>query len=165
MNFPDRYRRSQRPDYAWSTVTDAATALLTLTISSPDGVSGYYRARAHERRWRNRYGPVAAAFRSTSQSTAGSGIDTGRRCEGRSCRNSWLQTQAGGSPPSLRSRQRPCRWPADFRQTFAEPVQQRHADHVPPGQPGSGAKLVIYNVLGQPVRTLVDEAGGRGHLS
>ena len=37
---------SGRPsDYAWSAVTDAA-GLLSLTISSENGVSGYYRARA-----------------------------------------------------------------------------------------------------------------------
>ena len=146
----------RRPDYAWSTVTDAA-GLLTLTISSPDGVSGYYRARATNAdgdvmgRWSSI--PLNVNQRQVLELTLGGGARVVR-----------VASLAAAAPVAAAK-------PAFSAEAVPE------ASKLSPNSPnpfnsatvityhlaGRGpAKLVIYNVLGQPVRTLVDEAGGAG---
>ena len=72
-----------QPDYAHNAVTDAA-GYLSLTISNPDGVSGYYQARAH-----NAAGEIVGQWHSiplNQQSTPGPGTAAGRRNEDRTRR-------------------------------------------------------------------------------
>ncbi len=146
----------RQSEYAWSAVTDAA-GLLSLTISSEDGVSGYYRARAT-----NADGEVVGQWSSIP-------LNEGRR--------QVLELTLGGGArvvrvASLATAERV----AAAKPAFAAEVVPE-AGGLAPNSPNpfnsatlityhlSGAgpvKLVIYNVLGQPVRTLVDESRAAG---
>ena len=143
-------------EYAWSAVTDAA-GLLSLTISSEDGVSGYYRARAT-----NAGGEVVGRWSSIP-------LNQGRRQA--------LELTLGGGARVVRV----------VSLAEAEPVVAAKpafaAEAVPeasglaPNSPNpfnsatlityhlaspGPVQLVIYNVLGQPVRTLVDASRAAG---
>ena len=151
----------RRPDYAWSAVTDAA-GLLTLTISSPDGVSGYYRARAT-----NVEGEVVGQWSSIP-------LNEGHR--------QTLELTLGGGARIVRVLELAAEEPVAASKPVFEAETVPEASGLSPNSPnpfnsatvityhlsGPGpVKLVIYNVLGQPVRTLVNETGGAGtyHVS
>ena len=146
----------RRSDYAWSTVTDAA-GLLSLTIASADGVSGYYRARAT-----NVDGEVVGQWSSIP-------LNVNQR--------QVLELTLGGGARVVRVQQLATDAPvAAAKPVFAaEAVPE--ASRLSPNSPNpfnsatvityqlasSGpVQLKIYNVLGQPVRTLVDEIRAAG---
>ncbi|MDE2888879.1 MAG: T9SS type A sorting domain-containing protein [Gemmatimonadota bacterium] len=143
-------------DYAWSAVTDPA-GLFSLAISSADGVSGYYRARATNAdgevvgRWSSI--PLNEGHRQVLELTLGGGA------------------RVVGVEALAASRSEAAAKPAFAADAVPE------ASGLAPNSPnpfnsatlityhlaGEGAvKLVIYNVLGQPVRTLVDESRAAG---
>ena len=144
------------PDYVWSAVTDAA-GLLSLAISSADGVSGYYRARAT-----NADGEVVGQWSSIP-------LNEGRRQA--------LELTLGGGARVVRVASLATAEPvAAAKPAFAaETVPE--ASGLSPNSPnpfnsatvityhlaGPGpVRLVIYNLLAQPVRTLVDESRAAG---
>ena len=146
----------RRSDYAWSAITDAS-GLLSLTISSAVGVSGYYRARAT-----NPDGEVVGRWNSIP-------LNEGRR--------QTLVLTLGGGARVVRIASLAVAEPvAASKQAFvAEAVPE--ASGFSPNSPNpfnsatlitynlsdaGSVKLVIYNVLGQPVRTLVDESRAAG---
>ncbi len=146
----------RRSEYAWSAATDAA-GLLSLTISSADGVSGYYRARAV-----NADGEVVGRWSSIP-------LNEGRR--------QTLVLTLGGDARVVRVVSLATAEPlAAAKPAFAaEAVPE--ASGLSPNSPNpfnsatliayhlasaAPVKLVIYNVLGQPVRTLVDESRAAG---
>ena len=137
-------------DYAWSAVTDAA-GLLSLTIASADGVSGYYRARAT-----NADGEVVGRWSSIP-------LNEGRRQA--------LELTLGGGARVVRVASLAAAEAVAAAKPAVGAEAMPEASGLAPNSPNpfnsatlityhlSGAgpvKLVIYNVLGQPVRTLVD---------
>ena len=146
----------RRPEYAWSAVTDAA-GQFSLTISSADGVTGYYRARAT-----NQDGAVVGQWSSIP-------LNEGRR--------QTLILTLGGGARVVRVRELATAEPgAAAKPAFtAEAVPETSGLSANSPNPFNSAtlityrlaspgpvKLVIYNVLGQPVRTLVDQTRGAG---
>ncbi len=146
----------RQSDYAWSAVTDAA-GLFTLTITSKHGVSGYYRARATKPdgevvgRWSSI--PLNVDQRQVLELTLGGGARVVR-----------VQPLAASSPEAAAK-------PAFSAEAVPE------ASGLSPNSPNpfnsatlityhlsspGPVTLVIFNVLGQPVRTLVDETRGAG---
>ena len=146
----------RQSDYTWSAVTDAA-GLFSLTISSGDGVSGYYRARATNSdgevvgRWSSI--PLNGNQRQVLELTLGGGARVVR-----------VHSLSSSSPEAAAK-------PAFATQAVPEasglgpnspnPFNSTTLITYHLSRPGP-AKLVIYNVLGQPVRTLVDETRGAG---
>ena len=146
----------RQSEYAWRSVTDAA-GLLSLTIASADGVSGYYRARAT-----NADGEVVGRWSSIPLN-----VDQRQVLE---------LTLSGGARVVRVASLAAAEEVAAAKPAFAEePVPE--ATGLSPNVPnpfnsatvityhlaGPGpVKLVIYNVLGQPVRTLVDESRAAG---
>ena len=137
-------------DYAWSAVTDAA-GLLSLTIASADGVSGYYRARATNAdgevvgRWSSI--PLNEGRRQALELTLGGGARVVRVASlaaaeavaaAKPAFSAGAVPEASGLSPNT---------PNPFNSATVITYQLSSAGPV---------KLVIYNVLGQPVRTLVD---------
>ena len=139
-------------EYAWSAVTDAA-GLFSLTIASADGVSGYYRARATNAggkvvgRWSSI--PLNEGNRQVLELTLGGGVRVVR-----------VQSLAAAEPiaaakPAIGAGAVPeagilsPNTPNPFNSATLISYHLSSAGPV---------KLVIYNVLGQPVRTLVDES-------
>ena len=146
----------RQSDYAWSTVTDAA-GLLSLTIASADGVSGYYRARAT-----NVDGEVVGQWSSIP-------LNEGHR--------QTLELTLGGGARIVRVRELAAAEPVAASKPVFEAEAVPEASGLSPNSPNpfnsatlityqlsspGPVKLVIYNVLGQPVRTLVDETRGAG---
>ena len=143
-------------DYAWSEVTDAA-GLFSLTIAGADGVSGYYRARAT-----NADGEVVGRWNSIP-------LNEGSR--------QVLELTLGGAARVVRVQPLAASGPeAAAKPAFAAGAAPE-ASGLEPNTPNpfnsatlityhlSGAgpvKLVIYNVLGQPVRTLLDGSQAAG---
>ena len=131
----------QQPDYAHNAVTDANGAL-SLTISSADGVSGYYQARA-----RNADGETVGQWHSDSpqsQSTPDPGTDLGRRYDGRTRRTTGRsQARVIAETEAAISGLAP---------NFPNPFNSATLITYHLSSPGP-VQLVIYNVLGQPVRT------------
>ena len=129
----------RQPNYAWNAFTDA-TGHASLTISSTRGVSGYYRARA-----RNAAGEIVGQWHSIP-------LNRDRR--------QVLELPLGGDMRVVRVEQLAAaktvvatsglapNAPNPFNSTT------QIAYHL--SSPGP-VRLVIYNVLGQPVRTLVDQ--------
>ena len=129
----------RQPNYAWNAFTDA-TGHVSLTISSTRGVSGYYRARA-----RNAAGEIVGQWHSIP-------LNRDRR--------QVLELPLGGDMRVVRVEQLAAaktvvatsglapNAPNPFNSTT------QIAYHL--SNPGP-VRLVIYNVLGQPVRTLVDQ--------
>ncbi|MCE2438358.1 MAG: T9SS type A sorting domain-containing protein [Candidatus Latescibacteria bacterium] len=143
-------------DYAWSAVTYAA-GLLSLTISSADGASGYYRARAT-----NADGEVVGRWSSIP-------LNKGRRQA--------LELTLGGGARVVRVISLAAAEPVVAAKPAFGAEAVPEASGLAPNSPNpfnsatlityhlsspGPVKLVIYNVLGQPVRTLVDESRAAG---
>ena len=143
-------------DYAWSAVTDAA-GLLSLTISSADGVSGYYRAKAT-----NADGEVVGRWSSIP-------LNEGRRQA--------LELTLGGGAKVVRVVSLAAAEPVTAAKPAFTTETVPEASGLAPNSPNpfnsatlityhlsrqGPVKLVIYNVLGQPVRTLLDETRAAG---
>ena len=138
----------QQPDYAYNAVTDA-NGYLSLTISSADGVSGYYTARA-----RNADGEIVGQWHSIP-------LNHNQR--------QVLELTLGGGMKVVRVEPLAASKPI----VAAETITSGLAPNVPNpfnsatlityhlSSPGP-VQLVIYNVLGQPVRTLVNESQAAG---
>ena len=146
----------RQSDYAWSTITDAA-GLFSLTISGEDGVSGYYRARAT-----NADGEVVGRWSSIP-------LNEGRR--------QVLELTLGGGARVVRVDPLATAEPVAAAKPALAGETLPEASGLAPNSPnpfnsatlityhlaGPGpVKLVIYNVLGQPVRTLADESRAAG---
>ena len=143
-------------NWAWNTVTDAA-GLFSLAISDMGGVSGYYRARAT-----NAEGEVVGSWSSIAlnrnhrqvlELTLGGGARVVR-----------VQPLAASGPEAAAK-------PAFAAETLPEasgllpnsPNPFNSATLITYQLSSAGpVKLVIYNVLGQPVRTLVNESQAKG---
>ena len=143
-------------DYAWSEVTDAA-GLISLTIASERGVSGYYRARAT-----NADGEVVGRWSSIP-------LNEGSR--------QVLELTLGGGARVVRVASLAAAEPIAAAKPAIGAEAVPEASGLSPNSPNpfnsatlityhlSGAgpvKLVIYNVLGQPLRTLVDASQTTG---
>ena len=142
--------------YDWSAVTNA-NGVFILTISSPDGVSGYYRARA-----RNAVGDVVGRWHS---------IPLNRN------QRQILELTLGGGMRVVRVEPLAAGKLAIAAEPVASPGTEVVLSGLAPNSPnpfnsatvityhlaGPGpVKLMIYNVLGQPVRTLVDASQAAG---
>ena len=146
----------RQSDYAWSTVTDAA-GLLSLTISSADGVSGYYRARATSAdgevvgQWSSI--PLNEGRRQTLELTLGGGARVVRvvsLAAAEAVAAAKPVFEAGILPETI-----------GLSPNVPNPFNS--ATLITYHLSGAGpVKLAIYNVLGQPVRTLVDESRAAG---
>ncbi len=138
----------QPADYAYSAVTDA-NGSLSLTISNPDGVSGYYIARARNAdgetvgQWHSI--PLNHNQRQVLELTLGGGMKV-IRVEPLSASKPVVETvpEVSGLAPN-----------------FPNPFNSATLITYHLSSPGP-VQLVIYNVLGQPVRTLVDESQAAG---
>ena len=146
----------QQPDYAYNAVTDA-NGSLSLTISSPSGVSGYYIARA-----RNASGEIVGQWhsiplnrnqRQVLELTLGGGMKVVR-----------VEPLAAAKPvttaePVLSAETVP--EVSGLAPNFPNPFNSATLITYHLSSPGP-VQLVIYNVLGQPVRTLVDQSQAAG---
>ena len=146
----------QPADYAYSATTDANGAL-SLTISSADGVSGYYTARA-----RNADGETVGQWHSIP-------LNQNQR--------QVLELTLGGDmkivsvAPLAASKPVVAAEPLTVSETvpevsglapnFPNPFNSATLITYHLSSPGP-VQLVIYNVLGQPVRTLVDQSQAAG---
>ena len=143
-------------DYAWSAVADAA-GLFSLTIDSTDGVSGYYRVRAT-----NADGEVVGRWSSIP-------LNEGRR--------QVLELTLGGGARVVRVASLDAAGPVAAAKPAVGAEAAPEASGFSPNSPNpfnsatlityhlsspGPVQLVIYNVLGQPVRTLVDQTRGAG---
>ena len=136
--------------YAYNAVTDA-NGSLSLTISSADGVSGYYTARARNAdgetvgQWHSI--PLNHNQRQVLELTLGGGMKVVR---------------AGpltASKPVLATETVP--EVSGLAPNFPNPFNSATLITYHLSNPGP-VQLVIYNVLGQPVRTLVDKSQTAG---
>ena len=146
----------QQPDYAHNAVTDA-NGSLSLTISSPSGVSGYYIARA-----RNADGETVGQWHS---------IPLNRN------QRQVLELTLGGDMKVVRVAPLAAAKPVVAAETLAVSETVPEVSGLAPNFPNpfnsatlityhlsspGPVQLVIYNVLGQPVRTLVDQSQAAG---
>ena len=130
------------PDYAWSAVTDADGRA---SVIIPDARSGFYQARA-----RNADGETVGQWRSIP-------LNRNRRqvvhlTPGRFARVVRSEPLAAAKPVALAGGLAPGA-PNPFNSSTQ--IAYRLSDPGP-------VELVIYNVAGQPVRTLVDRFQGAG---
>ena len=140
----------QPADYAYSAVTDA-NGSLSLTISNPDGVSGYYTARAS-----NADGEIVGQWHSIP-------LNHNQR--------QVLELTLGGDMKIVRVEPLAASKPVLAAETvpevsglapnFPNPFNSATLITYHLSSPGP-VQLVIYNVLGQPVRTLVNESQAAG---
>ena len=134
----------RRSNYAWNTFTDA-TGHVSLTISSTRRVSGYYRARA-----RNAAGEIVGQWHSIP-------LNRDRR--------QILELTLGGGVRVVHVEQLAAAKAVVATSSLAPNVPNpfnsatQIAYHL--SSPGP-VQLVIYNVLGQPVRMLVDQFQAAG---
>ena len=146
----------QQPNYAHSAVTDANGAL-SLTISSADGVSGYYTARA-----RNADGETVGQWHSIP-------LNQNQR--------QILKLTLSGDIKVVRVEPLAATKPVLVAETVAVAETVPEVSGLAPNFPNpfnsatlityhlsspGPVQLVIYNVLGQPVRTLVDQSQAAG---
>ncbi len=146
----------RQPNYAWSAVTDA-NGYLSLTISSADGVSGYYQARASNAsgetvgQWHSI--PLNQNQRQVLELTLSGGMKVVR-----------VEPLTASKPvvvsePLAVSETVP--EVSGLAPNFPNPFNSATLITYHLSSPGP-VQLVIYNVLGQPVRTLVDESQAAG---
>ena len=146
----------RQPNYAYNAVTDANGSLF-LTISSTDGVSGYYTARA-----RNANGEIVGQWHS---------IPLNRN------QRQVLELPLGGKMRVVRVAPLAASKPVVAAETVLSAQTVPEVSGLAPNFPNpfnsttlityhlsspGPVQLVIYNVLGQPVRTLVDESQAAG---
>ncbi|MYC14528.1 MAG: T9SS type A sorting domain-containing protein [Gemmatimonadetes bacterium] len=146
----------QQPDYAYSAITDAA-GYLSLTISSADGVSGYYLARA-----RNADGEIVGQWHSIP-------LNQNQR--------QVLELTLSGDMKVVRVEPLTASKPVVVSEPVAVSETVPEVSGLAPNFPNpfnsatlityhlsspGPVQLVIYNVLGQPVRTLVDQSQAAG---
>ena len=146
----------QQPDYAWSAVTDA-NGSLSLTISNVDGVSGYYQARARNAdgetvgQWHSI--PLNRNQRQVLELTLDGGMKVVR--VGPLAASKPLVTDetvaVSETVPEV----------SGLAPNFPNPFNSATLITYHLSSPGP-VQLVIYNVLGQPVRTLVDASQAAG---
>ena len=146
----------RQPDYAYSAVTDANGAL-SLTISSADGVSGYYQARA-----RNAAGEIVGQWhsiplnhnqRQVLELTLDGGmkvISVGPLSASKPMVTDETEVLSETVPEV-----------SGLAPNFPNPFNSATLITYHLSSPGP-VQLVIYNVLGQPVRTLVDASQAAG---
>ncbi len=136
---------SGRPaNYAWNAFT-GADGQVSLTISSTRRVTGFYQIRA-----RNAAGQTVGQWRSIP-------LNQNRRYV--------LRLTLGGGARVVRSEPMASGKPVASASGLAPGVPNpfNSSTQIAYHLPGSGpVQLVIYNVLGQPVRTLVEEFQGAG---
>ena len=143
-------------DYAWSAVTDAA-GLVSLTISSADGASGYYRARATNAdgevvgRWSSI--PLNEGRRQALELTLGGGARVAKVISLAAAEPVVAAKPAFGAEAVPEA--------SGLAPNSPNPFNSATLITYHLASPGP-VKLVIYNVLGQPVRTLVDESRAAG---
>ena len=138
----------QQPDYAYNAITDA-NGSLSLTISSADGVSGYYTARAS-----NADGEIVGQWHSIP-------LNHNQR--------QVLELPLGGKMKVVQVGPLAASKPVLAAETevsglapnFPNPFNSATLITYHLSSPGP-VQLVIYNVLGQPVRTLVDASQAAG---
>ena len=146
----------QQPDYAHNAVTDA-NGSLSLTISNPDGVTGYYQARARNAagetvgQWHSI--PLNRNQRQVLELTLGGGMKVVR-----------VEPLSASKPvvaaePVLSTETVP--EVSGLAPNFPNPFNSATLITYHLSSPGP-VQLVIYNVLGQPVRTLVDQSQAAG---
>ena len=146
----------QQPDYAYSAVTDA-NGSLSLTISSPDGVSGYYTARARNAdgqtvgQWHSI--PLNQNQRQVLELTLGGGMKV-VRVEPLTASKPVLIAETVLSTETVPE-------VSGLAPNFPNPFNSATLITYHLSSPGP-VQLVIYNVLGQPVRTLVDQSQAAG---
>ena len=146
----------QQPDYAHNAVTDA-NGSLSLTISSPDGVSGYYQARARNAdgetvgQWHSI--PLNRNQRQVLALTLSGGM-TVVRVEPLSASKPVLAAEPVLSTETVPEI-------SGLAPNFPNPFNSATLITYHLSSPGP-VQLVIYNVLGQPVRTLVDQSQAAG---
>ena len=146
----------QQPDYAHNAVTDA-NGSLSLTISSADGVSGYYQARA-----RNADGETVGHWHSIP-------LNSNQR--------QVLELPLDGKMKVVRVGPLVASKPVVTAETVAVSETVPEVSGLAPNFPNpfnsatmityhlsspGPVQLVIYNVLGQPVRTLVNASQAAG---
>ncbi len=147
----------RKPDYAWSGVTDSDGSFF-LSISGADAGAGYYRARA-----RNTEGEIVGQWSSIP-------LNLNKR--------QFLELTLGGGARVVRVVSLASEEPvAAAKPAFAAEAAPE-VSGLSPNSPNpfnsatlisyhlsdtGPLKLVIYNVLGQPVRTLVDESRAAGN--
>ena len=132
----------RRPHYAWSATTDATGHVaLTITNADPDGISGLYEARA-----RNESGEVVGQWNSISLNES---------------RHQTLELTLGGDVRVVASEQLDSSQETMLAPNAPNPfnTSTQIAYHL--AAPGP-VRLEIYNALGQPVRTLVDQVQTAG---
>ncbi len=146
----------QQPDYAYNAVTDA-NGSLSLTISNPNGVSGYYIARASNAdgetvgQWHSI--PLNHNQRQVLELTLGGKMRVVR-----------VEPLTASKPvvaaePALSAETVP--EVSGLAPNFPNPFNSATLITYHLSSPGP-VQLVIYNVLGQPVRTLVDQSQAAG---
>ena len=146
----------QPADYAYNAVTDANGAL-SLTISNPDGVSGYYQARARNAdgetvgQWHSI--PLNQNQRQVLELTLSGGMKVVR------VGPLSASKPVAVSEPVLAAETVP--EVSGLAPNFPNPFNSATLITYHLSSPGP-VQLVIYNVLGQPVRTLVDESQAAG---
>ena len=140
----------QPADYAYNAVTDA-NGYLSLTISSADGVTGYYTARASNAdgeivgQWHSI--PLNHNQRQVLELTLGGGmkiVQVGPLAASKPVLAAETVPEVSGLAPN-----------------FPNPFNSATLITYHLSNPGP-VQLVIYNVLGQPVRTLVNESQAAG---
>ena len=138
----------QPADYAYSAVTDA-NGSLSLTISNPGGVSGYYTARASNAdgeivgQWHSI--PLNHNQRQVLELTLGGGMKIVR-----------VEPLAASKPVVTAETE-----VSGLAPNFPNPFNSATLITYHLSSPGP-VQLVIYNVLGQPVRTLVNKSQAAG---
>ena len=134
----------RRRNYAWNAFTDS-TGRVSLTISSTRGASGYYQARA-----RNAGGQTVGRW---------SSIPLNRD------KRHFLELTLGGGMRVVRVEElaaaKAVGQPAGLARNAPNPFNSSTQIAYHLSDPGP-VKLVIYNVLGQPVRTLVNQVQAAG---
>ena len=139
-----RATSGRRANYGWTGFTNS-NGQVSLAISSTRQVSGYYRARA-----RNAFGQVVGQWNSIP-------LNKNRR--------QFLELTLGGGMRVVRVEQLAAAKAVAATSGLARNVPNpfNSATQIPYHLSSSGpVRLVIHNVLGQPVRTLVDQFQAAG---